>query len=106
MTPGAPAGARLPRKSQTNSRTRGAIEDAAFQIGLVLAIERNRQGLNQSELADLVGGSADQMDISRLERGIPAGLSSTQVTKLFKTLEMTQFRHQREFLKWWQQQKT
>jgi hypothetical protein len=105
MTPGAPQGARLPRKDQTNARTRSAIADVAFQIGLVLAIERNRLGLNQSELAGLIGGGTEQRHVSRLERGIPAGLSSAQVTRLFKALAMTQFRRQPEFLKWWQQQR-
>lgn len=104
MTPGAPQEAGLPRKDQTNARTRSAITDVAFQVGLVLAIERNRLGLNQSELADQVGGGAEQRHISRLERGIPAGLSAAQVTKLFRVLAMTQFRRQREFLKWWQGQ--
>lgn len=105
MTPGAPAGSRLPRKDQTNASTRAAVGDVAFRIGLILAIERNRQRLNQSELAGLVGGGTEQSHITRIERGIPAGLTPARIAKLFEVLGMAEFRLQREFLKWWQQQK-
>jgi hypothetical protein len=99
---GAPPGARLPRKNQTSAGTRDALVNAAFQIGLVLAIERNRQGWNQSQLATQVGGGADQGHITRIERGIPSGLSGPQINKLFRLLEMdTSFDLQRDFLKWW-----
>jgi hypothetical protein len=72
---GATSGSRLPRKGGTSKKTREALESAAFQIGLVLALERNRQGLNQTELANRVGWSADQNHISRIERGIPSGIA-------------------------------
>lgn len=98
---GAPPGSRLPRKNATSRRTREALENAAFQIGLVIAIERNRKSLNQTELAGLVGGGADQNHVSRIERGIPSGLSPAKVDKLFAVLEMGDFDLQRDFLKWW-----
>jgi len=103
--PGAPRGSRLPGKEKTNRKTREAIESAAFQIGLIIAIERNRAGLNQTELAEKVGKGATQSNITRIERGRPAKLTSTQITKLFKVLGLEQFRLQREFLRWWQTQK-
>lgn len=103
--PGAPSGSRLPRKTGTSRRTREALESIAFQIGLVIAIERNRVRKNQTELAEDVGHGADQNDISRIERGIPTGFSAKQVKRLFKVLEMSSFRLQREFLIWWQSQK-
>ena len=96
-------GSRLPRKGSTNRKTHGALENAAFEIGMVVAIERNRFRWNQTELADRVGGGADQNDISRIERGQSGGFTAAQVTKLFSVLEMTNFSLQREFLKWWQQ---
>lgn len=99
---GAPSGSRLPRKDTTNRKTRETLEHAAFEIGIVIAIERNRFGWNQTQLGEKIGGGADQTDISRVERGGSAGLSSTQINKLFKVLEMEKFELQREFLKWWQ----
>jgi hypothetical protein len=96
-------GSRLPRKTATNRKTRGALENVAFEIGIVIAIERNRFRWNQTELADQIGGGADQNDISRVERGLSGGFSSAQINKLFKMLEMQSFKLQREFLKWWQQ---
>lgn len=99
---GTTSGSRLPRKAGTNKKTREAIQNVAFEIGIVIAIERNRFRLNQTELADLVGGGADQNDISRIERGRPTGFSNAQMNKLFKVLEMDEFQLQRFFLKWWQ----
>jgi ribosome-binding protein aMBF1 (putative translation factor) len=99
---GAISGSRLPRKSGTNKKTREAIENVAFEIGIVIAIERNRFRMNQTELAEQVGGGADQSDISRIERGKPTGFSNAQMNKLFRILEMEEFQLQRRFLKWWQ----
>jgi hypothetical protein len=96
------SGSRLPRKAGTNKKTREAIENVAFEIGIVIAIERNRFRLNQTELGERIGGGADQNDISRIERGKPGSLSNAQINKLFKVLEMEEFKLQRRFLKWWQ----
>jgi ribosome-binding protein aMBF1 (putative translation factor) len=93
---------RLPRKAGTNKKTREAIENVAFEIGIVVAIERNRFRMNQTELAERIGGGAEQSDISRIERGKPTGFSNAQMNKLFKVLEMDEFKLQRYFLKWWQ----
>jgi hypothetical protein len=93
---------RLPRKVGTNKKTREAIENAAFEIGMIVAIERNRTRLNQTELGEQVGGGADQNDISRIERGKPTGFTNAQVDKLFRILGMEDFKLQRRFLKWWQ----
>jgi len=93
---------RLPRKAGTNRKTREAIENAAFEIGMIVAIERNRVRMNQTELGEAVGGGADQYAISRVERGKPAGLNSAQINKLFRLLGMQEFKLQRRFLKWWQ----
>jgi ribosome-binding protein aMBF1 (putative translation factor) len=95
-------GARLPRKDATNKKTRQTVENAAFEIGMVVAIERNRLRLNQTELAERVGGGADQNDISRIERGAGTGFTKKQIDTLFDCLGMQAFDLQREFLKWWQ----
>jgi ribosome-binding protein aMBF1 (putative translation factor) len=92
----------LPRRSTTNRRTREAIENAAFEIGLVIAIQRNRKHWNQSELAQEVGRNVTHNDISRIERGAGPGLTDRQIDKLFEVLDLGEFEMQREFLKWWQ----
>jgi hypothetical protein len=78
------------------------VEHAAFEIGLVIAIERNRRHMNQQDLADAVGGNATFNDISRIERGSGVGFTKAQVDRLFAVLRMDGFDTQREFLKWWQ----
>jgi hypothetical protein len=90
----------LPRRSTTNKRTREAIENAAFEIGLVIAIQRNRKHWNQDELAGEIRG-ATQPDISGIERGVDVGFTSRQIDKLFAVLDLDEFEVQREFLKWW-----
>ena len=92
----------MPRKAGTNKKTREAIENLAYEIGIVIAIERNRARMNQTELGEAVGGGADQYAISRIERGKPAGLSNAQINKLFRLLGMEEFKLQRRYLKWWQ----
>jgi transcriptional regulator with XRE-family HTH domain len=92
----------LPRHSTTNKRTREAIGNAAFEVGLVIAIERNRKHWNQQELAHKVGGGATYNDISRIERGSGVGFTKGQIDKLFAVLGLDEFDTQREFLEWWQ----
>jgi transcriptional regulator with XRE-family HTH domain len=91
----------LPRRSTTNKRTREAIENAAFEIGLVIAIQRNRKHWNQKELAEEIG-RATHNDISRIERGAGVKFTDRQIDRLFEILELDEFEMQREFLKWWQ----
>lgn len=70
MGRGAPPGPRVPRKGTATKRSREAIEGVAFQIGVMVAIERNRWKLNQYELAQKVG--TDQISVSNIENGKPA----------------------------------
>lgn len=103
MAPGAPSGSRLPQKRSTSRRTRESIESVAFQIGFVVAVERNRNRLNQTQLAEKVGGGANQSHITAIENGQPGGLTSTQLDRLFKVLGLDSgFSLQKSFLKWWQ----
>lgn len=78
------------------------MANAAFQVGVLLAIQRNRWGMRQNDLADQVGCA--QTDISALERGArpPKPFSDTQLKKLFKALDLVNEKQLREFLKWWQ----
>lgn len=99
------AGAQHPRKDTTSKSTRLAIESAAVQIGLVLAIERNRWRLNQSDFAGQFAG-VTQGQISLMERGKPARLTNAQLDQIFRWLEMSAAMYgvQKSFLKWWQSQ--
>lgn len=99
MGKGAPTGPRLPRKGTAQKRSREAIEGLAFQIGVMVAIERNRWKMNQAELAAKVG--TDQIVISRLENGTPADMTNAKFDKLFKTLELNDAEVQCSFAKWW-----
>lgn len=92
----------LPRKDRTASEARSALGNCAFQIGVLLSIQRNRWGLRQEDLAAEIGRK--QGDISALERGARPSrpLSEEQLKKLFKILDLTGEKQLREFLAWWQ----
>src|SRR5215211_5351066 len=57
----------LPRKDTAISRSKEALYSAAWQIGIVVAIQRVRSDLIQDELAVKLG--ADQVHISQIETG-------------------------------------
>ena len=59
----------IPRKSTTLRSTRRSLANVADQIGVLVAIERNRQGLTQWELA--VAADIGQNDVSHIETGKP-----------------------------------
>lgn len=65
----------------------------------MLAIARNRKGMNQAELAAWVG--TDQIIISRIENGSPANLTNAKFDKLFTELGLGDAEIQASFLKWW-----
>jgi transcriptional regulator with XRE-family HTH domain len=98
----APKGPILPRKDSTAANARAALSNTAYQVGVLLAIQRNRVGLRQEDLADQIGRT--QSDISALERGEGPGrpLSEVEVKKLFRILELDGQSELREFLSWWQ----
>lgn len=97
----APKGPILPRKSTALKRSRGSLESIAFQIGVLVAVERNRQRLTQYELATAIG--VDQTDISHVENGGAADLTDPQFNALFNKLNLSDGTLQREFLKWWRE---
>ena len=77
-------GPRLPRKATALRRAHETIEVVAYQIGVLLAIQRNRNKLTQEDLAAEVG--VDQIDVSRLENGEPSGLSNAKIDAVFSGL--------------------
>jgi ribosome-binding protein aMBF1 (putative translation factor) len=98
----APKGPILPRKDSTAANARAALSNTAYQVGVLLAIQRNRVGLRQEDLADQIGRT--QSDISALERGEGLGrpLTEGEMKKLFRILELSAQGQLREFLSWWQ----
>ena len=61
----------LPRKDTALRRSREALEGVAYQIGVLLAIQRNRYGLTQWDLAgeiSLKHQQAGQLAISNAEK--------------------------------------
>jgi ribosome-binding protein aMBF1 (putative translation factor) len=98
----APRGPILPRKDKTAAQARAALENTAFQVGVLLAIKRNRWGGRQEDLAAELGCS--QTDISAIQRGTPPPkpLTNAQLKQLFKTFDLQKEAQLRRFLLWWQ----
>lgn len=94
----------LPRKGTALARAKGSLESVAFQIGTIVAVERNRKRLTQWDLAAEIG--IDQIDISRIENGQPAGISDAKIDKLFTRLALPKDGVHCHFIKWWQKNST
>jgi len=88
----------LPRKDTAISRSKEALYSAAWQIGIVVAIQRVRWNLTQVELASDIG--ADQIHISQIETGKPTGMPESKIDALFAGLDLEGASGQAEFLKW------
>lgn len=97
----APKGPMLPRKSTALARSREALKSVAFQIGTLVAVERNRRRMTQQELADKVG--IRQIDVSSLENGerLPGTVKDQHIAKLFSALELPRKGLHANFVKWW-----
>lgn len=103
------AGSKLPNKTLMKRESKAALENTACQIGILIAVERNRRGLTQDELANLVGTT--QTNISFIETGkaVPVSMTDAQIDRVFTSLGMrvskkagsTDFAVQSDFLKWW-----
>jgi ribosome-binding protein aMBF1 (putative translation factor) len=98
----APRGPILPRRAQTASQARSALENSAYQVGVLLAIQRNRKRLRQEDLAAEIKRTSS--DISTLERGrrLARPLTDAQVKRLFSILDLGDQIQLKEFFKWWQ----
>ena len=95
----------LPRKATGLRRSRESLEGVAFQIGVLLAIERNRRRLTQWDLAEEVG--MEQIDISRLENGQPSRVTDAAVEALFDQLGLSSDSAvHANFVKWWRDNST
>ena len=97
--PGAPPGPRLPRKSALRRRSREQLEGAAYLIGVLIAVQRNRLGLSQHDLARELG--IGQPELSDVENGGAARFSRAKINALFKRLDIGDFDGQAAFLEWW-----
>jgi ribosome-binding protein aMBF1 (putative translation factor) len=97
----APKGPRLPRKSTGLVRSRDALKSVAFQVGTLVAVERNRRRMTQQDLADKV--SIRQIDVSTLENGerLPKTVKDQQIDKLFAEVELPRKGLHANFVKWW-----
>jgi ribosome-binding protein aMBF1 (putative translation factor) len=94
-----PEGPRLPRKDTALKRSREALEGAAYQIGVLIAIQRNRAGWTQWDLAQDVG--AEQIAISRIENGQPAPIPDDAIDSLFREIDLPTEGPHADFIKWW-----
>jgi transcriptional regulator with XRE-family HTH domain len=91
----------LPRKSTALARSRGALESVAFQIGTIVAVERNRKRMTQQELSEAVG--IRQIDVSSIENGdrVPKTVTDARIDKLFRVVELPKKGLHANFVKWW-----
>jgi Helix-turn-helix domain len=93
-------GSRHPRKANVIKHSKELLGAAAFQIGVLVAVERNRCGLRQSDLGQAVG--IDQVAISQIENGISArGVADGRISALFKRLGLEPRGQQADFIRWW-----
>ena len=67
-----------------------------------MAVERNRHGLTQQDLAERVG--IRQIDVSSLENGerLPRTVKDQQVDRLFRAVDLPGRGLHANFVKWWQ----
>lgn len=99
-----PEGPRLPRKATFSRRIRESLEGVAYQIGVLLAVQRNRLDWTQWDLAAELG--IEQIDISRIENGEPTGVSDQKIDQLFTQLELEADSCHANFIKWWRKNST
>lgn len=92
-------GPRLPRKATFLKRVNESLAGVAYQIGVLLAIQRNRCDITQWELAEELGIA--QEDVSALENGEHVPLTNAQIDRLFSRLELPNAKAHANFVKWW-----
>jgi transcriptional regulator with XRE-family HTH domain len=91
----------LPRKTTALARSRGALESVAFQIGTIVAVERNRRRMTQQELSEAVG--IRQIDVSSVENGerLSKAVTDAKIDRLFTVVELPKKGLHANFVKWW-----
>ena len=96
----APKGPMLPRKNTGKARLTDGFRGLAFQTGVLVAVERNRLGLTQAQLAKQAGTL--QSAISDIENGEPAtNLSNGTIELLFGVLGLGRRSRAASYVKWW-----
>src|SRR5258707_314822 len=96
----APRGPILPRKKTARARLTESFRGVAFQVGVLVAVERNRLGLTQAQLAKHAGTL--QSTISDLENGEPAtNLSDPAIERIFGALALGRRSRAANYVKWW-----
>ncbi|MFJ2518666.1 helix-turn-helix domain-containing protein [Cellulosimicrobium cellulans] len=95
------------RKKLLRQETTAALKNTAWQIGMVVLVERHRIRMTQEQLATRAG--VDRLMISAIENGhsVSRRTSDDDIDKLFATLKIgdttSEFRRQIEFVKYWRQ---
>lgn len=97
-TPG-PKGPILPRKDTGEKHLREVLSSAAYQAGVLLAMQRHRHGLRQEELGKKAGLS--QTEISRIENGQPTKAAAAAIDTVFQEVGFKPSSEAAEFVKWW-----
>jgi ribosome-binding protein aMBF1 (putative translation factor) len=96
----APKGPILPRKSTARERITASCGNLAFQVGVLIAVERNRLGLTQAQLAKRTGTL--QSAISDVENGEPAtNMSDATIERIFSVLSLGRRSRAANYIKWW-----
>lgn len=90
----------LPRKDTGVARSRGVLESAAYQIGVLVAVERNRWKMTQGEVAQTVGG-IKQEDVSALENGRAVKMPDAKVSAVFTAVGLDGAGAQANYVMWW-----
>lgn len=104
-----PEGPHLPRRDIALRRSREALEGVAYQVGVLLSIQRNRQDLTQWELAgviELKDQKDGQLAISAAENGRGCWLDDSSIERLFERLDLEADGAHANFVKWWRENAT
>jgi transcriptional regulator with XRE-family HTH domain len=90
----------LPRKRTARAQITASCRSLAFQAGVLIAVERNRLGLTQAQLAKRTGTL--QSAISDIENGEPAtNMSDVTIERIFSTLVLGRRSRAANYVKWW-----
>lgn len=90
----------LPRKQTSLAQSKAVLQSTAFQIGVIVSIERNRRGKSQEDVAAVAG--VGQPAVSNIETGKPltSTVSDAAIDAVFKAVGIGTGMHA-NFVKWW-----
>ena len=75
------------------------MQGVAYQIGVLMAVQRNRLDWTQQELGDVLG--IDQVGISRVENGLPIQITDAKISTLFRKLRLDPDGLHANYVMWW-----